>query len=319
MPFKALASLKKVGNLDAEVVAIAPLETDQLVGVVTNDPVKVALYPYASGTTKVKNVGLDNVGAIALINKTAAVVKTGGELWGVLDLQHTPKVEQVGRDIRALCHFPKGGTALALGWDGHGAALALEGREVGGRQFTLRGDVRTATLDSTHTFVVVNGVGGPGGQLRVHPGQTPENAATGRADLPSDATGLNRMSASQSLIVLAKRGADSVCVIRPRGNALEPNMLAVPGGVVDVAVIESSMFVVCADGKVRLYNSAMLARLGSDILEPTFQLDLRPKGEPTVIVASQRGGNKLWVGTKGGDVLRVDAVKGDLNIASLSS
>jgi hypothetical protein len=38
-----------------------------------------------------------------------------------------------------------------------------------------------------------------------------------------------------------------------------------------------------------------------------------------VIVASQRGGNKLWVGTKGGDVLRVDAVKGDLNIASLSS
>jgi hypothetical protein len=316
MPFKALASLKKVGTLDAEIVGIAPLENDQLVGVVSNDPVKVALYPYGSGSTKVKNVGLDNVGGLALINKAVAVVRSGGELWAVLDLQHTPKVEQVGRDIRSLCHFPKGGTALAVGFDGHGAALAIEGgREVGGRQFTLRGDVRTAVLDMTHCYVVVNGVGGPGGQLRVHPGQTPENAATARADLPSDATGMNRIGAAPGLIALAKRGADKVVVVRQQGNALEPHVLAVPGGVVDVAVMETSMFVLGADGKVRLYNGEMLAKLGKDILEPTSIFDLKVK-DPTVIVATQRGGNKLWVGTKSGDVLRCDAIKGDLNIGS---
>ena len=88
MPFKSLASLKKIANLNAEVVALAPLEGDKLIGVLTNDPAQVSVIPYATGTTKSKNISLDDVTNLALITKHAAVVKTGAELWGVLDIQH---------------------------------------------------------------------------------------------------------------------------------------------------------------------------------------------------------------------------------------
>lgn len=312
MPFKSLASLKKIANLDAEVVGIAPLDSERICGVLTNDPVKVAVYPYAAGTKKEKSVGLDDVSGLALINKSVAVVKTGGDLWGVINIQHTPKIEQVGRDIRSLAHFQNGGSALAIGWDGNGASLQIEGHEVGGRQFVLRGDMRAVALDATNTYAVVNGAGGAGGQLRVHPGQTPEAAAKSRVDLPSDAKGFNRMGVSESLVVLTKAGADSVCVIRQPGGNVEPAMLAVPGTVVDVAVIETTMFVLCKDGKVRLYNNEGLSKLGTDLIDATFELDLKVNGDPTVICSTMRGGNKLWIGSKGGDVVRCDAVKGDM-------
>ena len=312
MPFKSLASLKKIAKLDAEVVGIAPLDSDRICGVLTNDPVKVAIYPYAAGTKKEKNVGLDNVSGLAFINKSVAVVKTGGDLWGVINIQHTPKIEQVGRDIRSLSHFQQGGTALAIGWDGNGAALAIEGHEVGGRQFVLRGDMRAIALDASNCYAVVNGAGGPGGQLRVHPGQTPEAGVKARVDLPSDAKGFNRLAATEGLAVLTKTGADSVCVIRQPAGGVEPVMLAVPGTVVDVAVIETSMFVLCKDGKVRLYNSETLSKLGTDIIDATFELDPKVTGEPTVLASSTRGGNKLWIGSKGGDLVRCDAVKGDM-------
>lgn len=312
MPFKSLASLKKIANLDAEVVAIAPLDSDRICGVATNDPVKVAIYPYAAGTKKEKSVGLDDVSALALINKSVAVVKTGNDIWGVIDLQHSPRIEQVGRDIRALGHFHKGGTALAIGWDGHGAALALEGHEVGGRQFVVRGDIRAVALDASNTYAVVNGAGGAGGQLRVHPGQTPESGAKARVDLPSEAMGMSRLAASEGLVALTKRGGDSVCVVRQPGGALEPAMLAVPGTVVDVAVIETSLFVLCKDGKLRLYNSEALAKLGTDLVDPNFELDVKVTGEPTVLRATTTGGNKLWIGSKGGDLSRCDAVKGEM-------
>ncbi len=312
MPFKSLASLKKIAALGAEVVTIAPLDSDRICGVLTDDPVKVAIYPFAGGTKKEKNVSLDRVSGLALINKSVAVIKSGGDLWGVINIQHTPKIEQVGRDIRSLAHFQKGGVALALGLDGNGAALAIEGHEVGGRQFVLRGDMRTVQLSATHCYAVVNGAGGPGGQLRVHPGQTPEAAASARVDLPSDAKGYNRLAVSDDLVVLARRGADSVCVIRQPGGGVEPAMLAVPGKVADVAVIESTMFVLCKDGKVRLYNAEVLAKLGTDIIDATHVFDPKLGGEPTVIAASTRGGNKLWIGSDAGDLVRCDAVKGDM-------
>lgn len=148
--------------------------------------------------------------------------------------------------------------------------------------------------------------------MRVHPGQTPEAGASARVDLPSDAKGYNRLAATEGLAALTKSGADSVCVIRQPGKGVEPAMLAVPGKVVDVAVIETSMFVLCKDGKVRLYNSEGLAKLGTDIIDPTFELDPKVSGEPTVIRSTTRGGNKLWIGSKGGDVVRCDAVKGDM-------
>jgi hypothetical protein len=312
MPFKSIASLQKIASLDAEVVAIAPLENDRICGVLTNDPVKLAVYPFASGTKKEKSIGLEDVTGLALINKSVAVIKTGGELWGVINIQHSPKIDQVGRDIRALAHFANGGMALAVGWDGNGAALAIDKNEVGGRTFVLRGDLRAVALDAVNTYTIVNGAGTAGGQLRIHPGQTPEPGAIARVDLPSDAKGFNRLAASPDLVVLTKAGADSVCIVRAPTGGVEPVMLAVPGTVADVAVLESSMVVVCRDGKVRLYNSEVLARVGTDIIDPTFELNLKLSGAPTVVTTSTRTGNKLWIGSKGGDLVRCDAVKGDM-------
>jgi len=145
MPFKKLASAKKLANLGAEVVGIAPLESGSVVAAVTSDPVKVSVHPIGAGNNRVTNVSLDEAQAAALIDKKVAVVKSGDDLWALLDIQHTPKIEQVGRDIRSLHACPKGGTALAIGWDGNGAALGLQNHEVGGRQFVLRGDVRCAS------------------------------------------------------------------------------------------------------------------------------------------------------------------------------
>ena len=172
MPFKKLASAKKLANLGAEVVAFAPLESGSVVAAVTTDPVKVSVHPIGAGNHRVTNVSLDEAHGAALIDKKVAVVKSGDDLWALLDIQHTPKIEQVGRDIRSLHGCPKGGTALAIGWDGNGAALGLQNNEVGGRQFVLRGDVRCASLTTERCYVVVDG---GGGQLREHPGGTPES------------------------------------------------------------------------------------------------------------------------------------------------
>ena len=44
MPFKTLAGLKKLTNLGAETVAIAPLDAGSIVAAVTSDPVKLSVH-----------------------------------------------------------------------------------------------------------------------------------------------------------------------------------------------------------------------------------------------------------------------------------
>lgn len=310
MPFKKLASAKKLTQLGAEVVGIAPLESGRIVAAVTSDPVKVAILPVGAGNPRVTNVALDETQAVALIDKKVAVVKSGDDLWALLDIQHTPKIEQVGRDIRSLHACPKGESALAIGWDGNGAALALQNNEVGGRQFVLRGDVRCASLTTERCYVVVDG--GGGGQLREHPGATPESGALARGDLPDQASSMDRLAGGQELCALSKRGASAVCVIRREGaQTFGAKMIDVPG-VVDVAVIATSLFVLCDDGRLRLYDGEALA--GGPDVSPTFELSLGADGAPTVLESTTTGGNKLWVGTQSGDVVRVDAVKGGLEL-----
>jgi len=263
MPFKTLAGLKKLTNLGAETVAIAPLDAGSIVAAVTSDPVKLSVHAYSGGSGKVTNVALDEAHGAALLNKQVAVVKSGDDLWALLDIQHKPKIEQVGRDIKSLHGCPSGDTALAIGWDGNGAAMAFANNEVGGRQFTVRGDVRCASLSNDNRcYVVVEG--GGGGQFRVHPGASPESGAIARADLPAEVLGYDRLAGGDELSALSKLGADSVCVIRKEGAAaFAAKMIGVPGGVVDVAVIRTSLFVLCADGKLRLYDGETLQRAGS--------------------------------------------------------
>lgn len=302
MPFKQLSSLKKLTNLGERVVALAPLESDRLVAAITTDPVKVCVQPL-TGSHRVTNASLDEANDLALLNKNVAVVKAGDDLWALLDIQHRPKMDQVGRDIRSLHFCPTGATALAIGWDGNGAALAFQNNEVGGRQFVLRGDVRAASLTGDRTFVVVDN------QLREHAGSTPESGAVARVDLPAEAKSFDRLAGGHALSALTKRGAESVCVVVREGATLVPKLVPVAGGVVDVAVIETSLFVVSSDGKLRLFNAEGIAAAA-----PTAELSLRAEGEPTSLAATTRGGAKLWIGTRGGDFIRCDAVKGSLDV-----
>jgi hypothetical protein len=319
MPFRTLSSPKKLGNHAAEIVALAPLESARLVAAVTTDPVKVAAHAIGGGPVKVTNVSLDEVSAAAMINKKVAVVKSGDDLWALLDIQHTPKMEQVGRDIRSLHACPAGETALAVGWDGNGAALAFQNNEVGGRQFVLRGDLRTVSLRDGICYVVATAssdTAGAGGQLRLHAGTTPESGATARADLPAAASGFDLLAGGHELSALTKRGADSVCVVvREGASALTVKMMSVAGGVADVAVISSSLFVLGQDGKLRLFAADALAQ-ADDGAAPsaTFELEIRAQGQPSVLTATTTGGNKLWIGTRSGDVIRCDAIKGSLDV-----
>ncbi len=309
MPFKNLTGLKKLTGLGAEVVGIAPLHAGQIVAAVTSDPVKLSVHPISGGSGKVTNVALDEAHDAALLNKQVAVVKSGDDLWALLDIQHRPKVEQVGRDIKSLHACAAGETALAIGWDGNGAALAFANNEVGGRQFALRGDLRAASLADDRCYVVAES--GGGGQLRVHPGTTPESGAIGRADLPAEAAGFDRLAGGDALSALSGRGADAVCIVQRAGASYHAKMISVPGGVVDVAVIETSLFVLGADGKLRLYASDALA---AGAAQPTFELGLRADGQPSVLTATTKGGNKLWIGSKAGDVIMCSAVKGGLDV-----
>jgi hypothetical protein len=312
MPFRTLASLKKVTNLGGEVVCIAPLEAHGLVAVLTNDPVQLGVYPIGSGTPKVQGLSIDQGDSVALINKMVAVVKSGDELWGLIDIQHKPKIDPIGRHIKSLHASPNGESALAIAWDGHGAALTVQKNEVGGRQFTLRGEVRVASIGKSSTFVVVEGPGG--GQWREHPGATPEAGASARADLPVEAKSFDLLAGGADLSAVSKRGADSVCVVRREGAGHGAKMIGVPASVAGVAVNTTSLFVAGQDGRLRLFDADTLQRADSGQTKPTFELDLRGDGAPTVIAATSKGGNKLWIGTRGGDLIVCDAAKGTLDI-----
>jgi hypothetical protein len=315
MPYKSLASLKKLGNLGAEVAGLAALESGRIVAALTSDPVKVAIYGYDGGSPKVTNVALDEARSVALINKQVAVVKSGDDVWALLDIQHKPKMEQVGRDIRSLHGSPDGETALAIGWDGQGAALAFQNNEVGGRQFVLRGEVRAASLRDRVTYVVVDG--SAGGQLRAHPGSTPESGAASRVDLPPTAAAHDRLAGGHDLSALARRGSDEVCVVLREGaSALTVKTLRTGAAVIDVEVMSTSLFVLGGDGRIRLFDGDTLrAATDGGAPQPTFELTLGAPGfvvmgEPAAMIATTKGGGRLWIGTRGGDVLRCEPVKG---------
>lgn len=313
MPFKALAGLKKITDLDAEVVALAQLRGDGMFAALSNDPVKLAYGPFSGSGVKTKNISLDGVNGLAFINKSVVVVKASDQLWALIDIAHAPKIEQCGRDIGSLTSRPKGGTALAIGYDGQGADLELKGYEVGGRHFVLRGDHRCVSIcNDDHTHTVVKQADG---QYRQHPGATPEPAPTGRADLPPEAKTFNRIAGGIQLSAIYKKGSTQLCVVRAEGgNQYGAKVVTVDSAVNGAAVIESSLFVICSDGKLRLYNAATLQASIGDVMAPTNELDLRISGEPSVIMSSTKGGNKLWVGTKSGEVVRCDTVKQGLNI-----
>src|SRR5690606_38356708 len=133
-------------------------------------------------TSKIVNASLSSADEVALLGRDVALVRSGDDVWALRGLSHQPKLEQVTRDVRSLASSPSGEAALCLGWDGRGTALTLGNNEVDARSFTLRGDHRAIALGQNETWTIVES--GEAGEVRIHPGLTPEPGPRDRALLP---------------------------------------------------------------------------------------------------------------------------------------
>jgi len=307
MPYKSLSSPRQVVDVSAEIRASATLASPSLVAMLSTDPVRLALQPAGGGTGKVTPVTVSSGDDVALLSRDVAVVRSGDDVWALLDLAHSAKVEQVARDARAIRGRPAGEAALVLGWDGSATALTLGKHEVDARPFALRGTVRAIDLEGNETFVVVDGTGG--GELRIHPGATPEPAATGRVALPGAAAELDRIRAGGPLSVLFNPGRREVCIVQQTGGRLSAKMIELDVSPTDLAVSETSLLAIFADGRATLYDGAALAAAGDGPLAPTATLRLGARGEPTTMTLSGRASPTLWVGTGAGEVLQIGVVK----------
>ncbi|WP_437484366.1 hypothetical protein WME75_44670 [Sorangium sp. So ce1014] len=308
MPFSNLSSPRKVHGLDAEIRGAAFLASPGLVAMVSTDPVRLGVCPIGGAGAKTTNLSLSSAHDVALLSKDVAVVRSDDAVWALLGITHGPKLDQVGRDARHLATRPSGETALALGWDGGATELKLDRTEVNGRTFAVRGSARAFDLTETETHAVMD-VAGEGGELRVHPGATPEPGPTLRASLPRAAQNLDRVRGGPKLTAVYKRGAGAVCAIVRSSGKLAAKMLAFGDPVADVAVLESSLFACFADGRVALFDGAAIESAAGAPLAPTASVTLGARGEPAVLVVAGKGSPTLWVGTSAGEIWSLAIVR----------
>ena len=308
MPFKNVSSPRVVHDLGAEVRGSAVLTTANLVAMISTDPVRLLLQPTSGASGKVVNVSLDGADEVALITKDVAVVKSGDDVWALVDLAHSARMDQVARDVRHLRFRPTGENALAVCWDGTATQLVLARHEVDGRRFALRGTVRAADVMATECAVVVDGA--EGGELRFHPGATPEPGSSLRVMLPGDAAKHDRLRAGRDLSAVYKPGSSKVTIAQRSGQKLTAKSIDVGRNVGDVQVAETSLFVAFTDGRLALFDGDVLTRAGEGgRVEPTHELALGVRGEPRTISITGKGTPTLWVGTSVGEVVSATAMR----------
>jgi hypothetical protein len=308
MPFKNVGSPKRVTNLDGAIVASAQLKAG-FVGMLSTHSVELAVIPTSGQNPKKTAVGLSQADDLAFISREVAVVRSDGDVWAVLDISHNAKMDQVGRDARSLAMRPAGESALALGWDTRATSFTLKGHEVEGREFALRGDVRAFSMTDDSCYVVVDGTGGEGGELRVHPGASPESGALARAPLPKGAARLDRVRGGKDLCAVYKRGDTNVCAVVGVGSRFEAKMLSLDVPAADVAVAETSLLVATTDGRVLLFDRNAIQGATFSRIEPTSETPVGGSGDPTVLEVTGKGSPTLWMGTSGGDVLSATVVR----------
>jgi hypothetical protein len=309
MPYKTINAPRKLQDLNAEVRAAACLLNPGMVAMLSASPARLATLPMSGSGGKVTNISLDGADGVALLSRDVAVVRGSDDsAWALLDITHTPKMDQVARDVRSLCMRPGGETALTIGWDGSASELKLKANEVEARQFALRGTVRACDVGETETYVVVDGA--DGGQLRVHPGATPEPGASLRANLPSEAAKLDRVRGGPRLVAVFKPGSTSVCVATGGPAKLNAKMVQLPSAPADVGVLETSLFVATEDGRIALYDADAIANASSSgTMEARHTLTLGGRGEPKVLLTTSKGGAALWIGTTAGEIYTATVAK----------
>jgi hypothetical protein len=78
----------------------------------------------------------------------------------------------------------------------------------------------------------------------------------------------------------------------------------------DVAVLDTSLFAVFADGRAALYDSEAIANASDSApIEAKATLALNVAGEPRAAIISAKGGATLWVGTSAGAVASVSIIR----------
>jgi hypothetical protein len=309
MPFKTLSSPRRVTDLGAEVRSSCALTQANLLAVLATDPVRLAIQPLGGQTGKIINLSLGTAEQVALLSKDAAVVRSGDDaVWAVVDLAHRPRLDQVGRDMRALCARPAGESALGLGWDGTATAFTMNRNEVNARPFPLRGTVRACDVSASDTFVVVDAAGS-GGELRVHPGPTPEPGAAARATLPQEAAKLDRVRGGKNLSVVYRSGQPRLCIVTQSGGKLAAKMITTDAPAICADVAETSLFVAFADGRVGLYDRDVIAQAGEAPVVATSTLSVGSRGELRAMLLTAKASPSMWVGTSSGEVLEVTVVR----------
>jgi hypothetical protein len=309
MPFKTIGAPRKLSSLDAEVRAAAFLVNPGLMAVLSTSPVRLGTFSTTGTPGKVTNVSIDGAEAVALLSRDVAVVRASDDaVWALLDITHTPKMDQVARDMRALAMRPGGETALALGWDGSATELRLVQNEVEARHFPLRGSLRAVDVGESETYAVADGA--DGGQLRVHPGATPEAGASLRCNLPHEAASLDQVRGSPRLVAVFKPGIRTVCLATGGPARLGAKLVQLEEAPTALGVIETSLVVTFGDGRVALYDADALAA-GSENgpITPRHTVPLGARGKPGALLLTSKGGATVWVGTSSGEVLSASLVK----------
>ena len=301
MPFNKLAQFKKVNSLDAEIKGAAFCGTEGLVAFVSSSPVRLGTNATNGGNGKITNASFDTAEDVAILSRHAALVRTAEHtVWSLLDLTNKAKIDEVARDVKLLRGRPSGGEAFALLWDGSGLHITAAKTEIETRGFPLRGDVRAVDVTDTECWVVVDGEGG--GQLRVHPGATPEPGPVLRCDLPEEAKKFDRLRAGPRLAVLYKAGQSVACLGVGAPNKLKAKMIRLEGKPADLAVLETSLFAVYEDGRCALYDSEAINNSVDGSLEAKHSVPIGG-ATPRVALTITRGNAAIWVGTARGEVM----------------
>jgi hypothetical protein len=309
MPFKSIASPKKLSSLDGEIRAAAYLSNPGMVAMLSHSPERLGTFQLSGSAGKVTNVSIDGADGVALLSRDVALVL--GEdhsVWALLDITHTPKLDQVGRDVRQLAFRPAGDTALALGWDDTATEFKISKHEVDARPFALRGTHRAIDIGETELYALVDGA--DGGQVRVHPGATPEPGASLRCNLPSPAAKLDHIRGGPRLIAVYKPGVASVCLCTGGPARLAAKMVVLEDRPTALGVIDTSLVATFSDGRAALYDSeAIAAASDGGPITPKSTTALGVRGTPETVLITSKGGATLWVGTSSGEVVSAALVR----------
>ncbi len=305
MPYKNVSQPRQVATVEGEITGGSYHRKLGSIVMMGKNPVQIALVGASGSPAKVFGLGLDDVSDIVLLSRDMAVVRDGNTIWGVVDLAHKAKVDQVGTDSRLLVG-PQGDTAISLKWDGTAEALTPGRADVAVRSFGLRGDHRAIDLGENECYAVVDG---GDGEFRIHPGSSPEQGSITKTALPPGCKDLDRVSGGRFLSVVYSRGQSMVCAVRRAGNRLEPKMLRLDIPMTDLAVADTTMVALARDGRVVIYDSESIDKATGSIIEPRAEKHLGCRGEPRAIVVA--GGN-IFVGTSSGEVVMAALVRKQL-------